>query len=96
MSVLLTGCPKGIWEHTRCGESKNAEIVKLDQHPSGCGEGQNCQSAGLHETNESLLWLKRAYEEGDPNMNFLNVEPALDELRPDVRFRELLLRIGLQ
>jgi len=51
---------------------------------------------GLHERNESLLWLKRAYEEGDPNMNFLNVEPALDELRSDTRFRELLLRIGLQ
>jgi TolB-like protein/DNA-binding winged helix-turn-helix (wHTH) protein/Tfp pilus assembly protein PilF len=50
---------------------------------------------GLHERSESLLWLKRAYEEGDPNMNFLNVEPALDELRSDTRFRELLHRTGL-
>jgi len=49
---------------------------------------------GLREKQQALAWLNRAYEEGDPNMNFLNVEPALDELRSDDRFQQLLHRVG--
>jgi TolB-like protein/DNA-binding winged helix-turn-helix (wHTH) protein/Flp pilus assembly protein TadD len=50
---------------------------------------------GLKEHKQALDWLERAYQEGDPNMNFLSVEPALDELRSHPRFERLLTRVGL-
>ncbi len=50
--------------------------------------------AGLRQKEQALTWLKRAYEEGDPNMNFLNVEPAFDDLHSDVTFRDMLQRVG--
>jgi len=50
---------------------------------------------GLNRKQEALNWLNRAYEEDDPNMNFLNVDPTLDDLRSDRRFQNLLQRIGL-
>jgi tetratricopeptide (TPR) repeat protein len=50
--------------------------------------------AGLRKRDQALLWLKRAYEEGDPNMNFLNVEPAFDDFHSDSTFRDMLQRVG--
>jgi len=51
---------------------------------------------GLNQKQEALNWLNRAYEEDDPNMNFLNVDPTLDEIRSDRRFQNLLQRLGLR
>jgi len=50
---------------------------------------------GLGQKQQALNWLNRAYEEDDPNMNFLNVDPVLDNVRSDLRFQDLLQRIGL-
>jgi hypothetical protein len=50
---------------------------------------------GLNQNQQALDWLNRAYEEDDPNMNFLNVEPTLDGIRSESRFQNLLQRIGL-
>ena len=50
---------------------------------------------GLNDREQALNWLNRAYKEGDPNMNSLNVDPTLGNLRSETRFRELLERIGL-
>jgi TolB-like protein/DNA-binding winged helix-turn-helix (wHTH) protein/Flp pilus assembly protein TadD len=50
---------------------------------------------GLNQKQRALDWLNRAYEEDDPNMNSLNVDPTLDDLRSDHRFQNLLQRIGL-
>jgi tetratricopeptide (TPR) repeat protein len=50
---------------------------------------------GLGQKEQALNWLNRAYEEDDPNMNFLNVDPILDEVRSDHRFQRLLQRVGL-
>ena len=44
-----------LWESTGRRESKNGEIVKLDQHPRRCGEGQNDQSTSVH----TVFWLFR-------------------------------------
>jgi TolB-like protein/DNA-binding winged helix-turn-helix (wHTH) protein/Tfp pilus assembly protein PilF len=51
--------------------------------------------AGLREKQQVLEWLKRAYEEDDPNMNLLNVEPAFDDFHLDAAFRDMLQRMGL-
>jgi len=49
---------------------------------------------GLDHRREALNWLNRAYEEDDPNMNFLRVEPTFDGIRSEKRFQDLLQRIG--
>ena len=52
--------------------------------------------AGLEDRERALEWLRNAYDESDPLMALrLNVDPALDRLRTDPRFKELLHRLGL-
>ncbi|HUA60941.1 MAG TPA: tetratricopeptide repeat protein [Verrucomicrobiae bacterium] len=50
---------------------------------------------GLGESDQAMARLEEAYEQGCPWMAFLNVEPLLDPLRSDPRFRGLLRRMGL-
>jgi eukaryotic-like serine/threonine-protein kinase len=51
---------------------------------------------GLGNSDESLRWLERAYEERDVHMIFLAVDPRWDKLRNDPRFVHLLARLNLQ
>jgi TolB-like protein/DNA-binding winged helix-turn-helix (wHTH) protein/Tfp pilus assembly protein PilF len=48
---------------------------------------------GLHDNNEAMLWLNKAFE-GRFNPSIL-LRPAFDNLRSDPRFQELADRIGL-
>ena len=49
---------------------------------------------GLGEHDETLAWLERGYEQRDPKMTFLKVEPKWNNLRSDPRFQDLLRRVG--
>jgi hypothetical protein len=49
----------------------------------------------LAEHDQAFEWLEQAFVERDPYLIYLKVEPALDPLRSDVRFADLLRRIGL-
>ena len=50
--------------------------------------------ASLGEPDSAMEWLEKAYEER--NARLLEVfDPAFDSLRPDVRFQDLVRRIGL-
>jgi len=51
--------------------------------------------AGLNDKAAALYWLEKAYQERDPSMAFLKADPCLDPLRSDVRFQELVRRVGL-
>jgi tetratricopeptide (TPR) repeat protein len=51
--------------------------------------------ATLGEANQAFNWLDRAYEERRGWLVYLNVEPTLDGLRNDARFRRLLERMRL-
>jgi hypothetical protein len=51
---------------------------------------------GLNETSEAIGWLERAFQERDPMMVFLNVEPTWKNLRGDSRFLTLLKRMNFQ
>jgi len=44
---------------------------------------------------QALDWLQRAYDEHASWISYLNVEPRLDALRAEPRFRELVRRVGL-
>lgn len=49
----------------------------------------------LGERDETLDWLERGFEQRDPKMTFLKVEPKWNNLRDDHRFQDLLRRVGL-
>ena len=51
--------------------------------------------AALGDKKQALHWLEKGYEERNPDFIELKVEPALDILRTDERFRDLLRRVGL-
>jgi TolB-like protein/DNA-binding winged helix-turn-helix (wHTH) protein/Tfp pilus assembly protein PilF len=52
-------------------------------------------SARLGDTNQTMVWLERAYQERIPWLLNLNVEPAFDSVRSDPRFQDLLRRLNL-
>ena len=49
---------------------------------------------GLGDRDQALAWLERGFEQRDPKMAFLKVEPKWNNLRDDPRFRDLLRRVG--
>jgi tetratricopeptide (TPR) repeat protein len=49
---------------------------------------------GLEEYDEALEWLERAYQDRNPWLPFMQVEPRLDPLRSDPRFQDLLRRMN--
>jgi TolB-like protein/Tfp pilus assembly protein PilF/predicted Ser/Thr protein kinase len=51
--------------------------------------------ASLGEMDQAFSWLEKAYDVRDTNLTWLKVDDAVDPLRSDARFRELLSRIGL-
>ena len=50
---------------------------------------------GLQETEEALAWLDKAYKDRSLWLGYLNVEPQLDLLRAEQRFKELVRCVGL-
>jgi TolB-like protein len=51
--------------------------------------------AGMGDREGAFEWLEKAYEERADGLTLLNVEPMVDGLRKDARFRDLVRRIGL-
>jgi len=52
-----------------------------------------CAFAGREDC--VLEWLERGFEEHDPVMPFVAVHPLWDLVRDDLRFQDLLRRMGL-
>ena len=51
--------------------------------------------AGLGEKEQAFAWLDRACEERDGWLVWLNLDPVLDPVRSDKRFKRLLKKVGL-
>jgi len=50
----------------------------------------------LDMRDEALSWLEKAYEQRDPKMTFLKVEPKWNNLRNEPRFIDLMKRMKFQ
>jgi eukaryotic-like serine/threonine-protein kinase len=80
-------------------EKANAIIQELD----AIGASQYVVPAyraivylGLGDRKRVLDELERAHQERSPSVVFLNVDPALDSLRKDPAFQQLLEKVGLK
>jgi hypothetical protein len=51
--------------------------------------------AGLDRRQDAFKWLEAAYRVHDVGLVYLRVDPCLDSLRSDLRFADLLQRVGL-
>ena len=51
---------------------------------------------GLGETDKTFEWLERGFQQHDPKMAFLKVEPKWNNLRSDSRFIELMRRMNFE
>ena len=51
--------------------------------------------ANLGEPDRAMEWLERTYEVNRPAIILISTDPALDPLREDPRFHDLLGRVGL-
>lgn len=51
---------------------------------------------GLGEREKTLDWLERGFQERDPKMTFLKVEPKWNDLRSELRFVNLMQRMNFE
>jgi len=84
----------------RGGAEAEARIL-LDELTARAKEGYVSAVAfamlhlGLSEHERALDWIERAREERRGWMAYLTVNPLLDPLRTEPRFREIVARMGL-
>ena len=50
---------------------------------------------GLGEKNKAFRWLKNSYENREYSIVYIKIDPRLDDIRSDQRFKALLTKIGL-
>ena len=73
-----------------------AELNQIETEAPGYGPfGMIWAYAGLGDKERAFAYLERAYQERVGRMVWLNVDPLLDPLRSDSRFKDLVRRIGL-
>ncbi len=49
----------------------------------------------LNEMDQAFAWLEKAYQERSDMLVYLKVDPRVDKLRSDSRFKDLMKRVGL-
>ncbi|MGD0213357.1 MAG: hypothetical protein ABSB87_08995, partial [Terriglobales bacterium] len=85
----------------RAGALKILEELERNQRNSSTGSPYIAPAdlgmsyAAVGEKELAFAWLEKAYEEHDPALTQLKVDPSADSLRSDPRYRELLKRLGL-
>jgi serine/threonine-protein kinase len=50
---------------------------------------------GAGEYEKAMDWLEKAFDQHDPGLPYINIEPKYDPLRSDPRFQDLLRRMNL-
>ena len=86
--------------HARLGQKAEAyeQLARLDQKSKQTYVSAIYKAfiyAGLNEKDKAFEWFEKAYAERPTYLIYLNVEPSMDNLRSDPRYRDLLERVGL-
>jgi TolB-like protein/Tfp pilus assembly protein PilF len=71
-----------------------AELKDLSQGRYVSPYGVAAIYVGLGEKEQAFEWLEKAFDEDNTELTFLKVDPRLDPLRAEPRFRQLLERAG--
>jgi len=72
------------------------ELSELSKHRHVSAYRVAAIYAALNRKDQAFDWLERAYEQRDPWLIWLKLNPVLDSIRSDSRFTDLLRRIGLE
>jgi TolB-like protein/tetratricopeptide (TPR) repeat protein len=89
-AVALEACANARRGNHREAETSRAQLVQLSRERYVSPYHVAIACNGLNERSEAIAWLERAFQERDPMMVFLNVEPTWRNLRSEPRFRTLL------
>jgi TolB-like protein/DNA-binding winged helix-turn-helix (wHTH) protein len=81
------------------GKAEDARrIVSVQEQPAPDGVLDWFYIAGVYaqlgDKDNAFLWLERAFENRDFFLTFVKVDPQMEPLRSDPRFKDLLTRIG--
>jgi TolB-like protein/Flp pilus assembly protein TadD len=96
--AIAVSCSGYIAGSSGAARHARAALVRLDeisQHKSVPSYYRSLIYLGMRNTGEALRWLEQAYEERDPSLIYLAVNPKWDSLRSHPRFIALLRKIGL-
>ncbi len=103
-AIKLQGHPETLatlaWAHAVSGNRK-AALQVLDNLLEHSRQGYfppvliGVVYTGLGDHQRALEWLRKGFDERDPSLGWLHLHPALDPLRSDPRFAELLRRMNL-
>jgi TolB-like protein/DNA-binding winged helix-turn-helix (wHTH) protein/Flp pilus assembly protein TadD len=86
--------------HARAGQSAEArkilgEVKRLSEQKHTSQAVIAAVHAALGEKEEAFEWLEKAYARRDYLLVMLKIDPMFDPLRTDLRFVELMRRVGL-
>ena len=97
-ALNITGVPGYVYAvsgHIPEAKKELEELKRLrkTEYITAVGLAHIC--AGLGEKDEALSWLEKGLEERAFQMQMLQVDPRLDSIRDDPRFKELARKVGL-
>jgi len=93
--VSLSGYLAGRSGATRQARAALVHLDEISKHKPVPSSYRALIYAGMGNTHHPIRWLERAYEEHDPSLIYLAVNPKWDSLRSDPRVVALLRKIGL-
>ena len=73
-------------------------VVKLESHIQNEGIGRYEVAliyVGLGKKDEAFQWLNQAYKVRDKGLTYIKIDPCLDPLRSDPRFKDLERLVGI-
>jgi adenylate cyclase len=72
-------------------------LAKLEQnHANDDATGIATVYANRGEIDQAFKWLDRAYRQHEGSLGVIKVNPFLKNLQSDPRFKQLLIKLGLQ